>query len=327
MLRVHFTSDDIARTRIAPGPDPLWELVLALQMLSSQRGDVCFTGWRREAIDVLRRANVGPSLRLLLALTRDVGYVPDFLTPADAVHGLEKGLEAIRSTSKPRLRRDIQRLALSRSLPAGAGAVADGDPRALAELTDRMRLCHELLVAPCRHLVQTAVDHDRSVRVRALASGGVEGLLGSLRPMAMWSSEELLVPVHRDQELHLDGRGLLLIPSYFCVSGPITLLDPALPPVLVHPVQSRETPPFRGHRTPPALGALIGVTRATVLGALSSNAVTTSNLARQVGISAASASEHATILRQAGLLASYRDRNRMLHHVTPLGAALMDRNL
>src|SRR5438876_12229110 len=41
-------------------------------------------------------------------------------------------------------------------------------------------------------------------------------------------------PVHRD--LRLDGRGLRLVPSFFCRGTPVALADPELPPTLVYPL-------------------------------------------------------------------------------------------
>lgn len=326
MLRIYFTSDDVARTRIASGPDPLWELVLALQMLRPQPGDLLFTGWRREVAEVLRHAQLGPSLKLLLSLTPNVGYFPDFLNPIEATRGLEYGLEAIRRTNKHRLGRDIRRLARSQPLPPHARQLADGDPATLTQLTHTMQVCYELLVAPYRRSLQTAVNQDRSSKVDALASGGVQGLLDSLRPRATWSAGELRIPTHRNQELHLDGRGLLLIPTYFCLSGPLTMLDPALPPVLIYPVEQRpDTLPTRTNPTPESLSALIGATRAAVLDAISTHPRTTDELARRAGVSPASASEHAAVLRRAGLVSSHRTRNRMQHEPTPLGLALLGR--
>ncbi|MFD0974697.1 winged helix-turn-helix domain-containing protein [Plantactinospora endophytica] len=325
MLRIYFTSDDIARTRVASGPDPLWELVLALQMLRPQRGDLLFTSWRQEATAALRRAALGPPLRLLLTLTPNVGYFPDFLNPVEAAHGLAYGLEAIRRTPKHLLTRDVRRLARSRPLPPPVHEVAAGSPQMLVELTDTMRACHEMMVEPYRRQVETAVDRDRTVRVNAFLRGGVEGLLQSLWPFALWSAGELRVPTHRHQEIHLGGRGLLLIPSYFCVSGPLTLLDPALPPVLSYPVERHpDVLPRRQPFRPEALSALVGNTRAAVLEAIGANPRTTEELARRVGISPGSASEHAGVLRRAGLVLSHRDRHRMQHHLTPLGRALFE---
>jgi len=261
------------------------------------------------------------------ALTPTIGYFPDFLNPSMAIHGLEHGLEAIRSTPKAILDRDLRQLARSQSLPGGAHHLAQGEPGALVKLTDTMRTCYDRTVTPYRRTIESAVARDRRTRTDALAAGGVEAMLASLRPMMHWSSGELRIPTHRDQELHLNGRGLLLIPSYFCLLGPVTMLDPALPPVVVYPVTKHPEPLLpSGHAASRPLAALIGTTRAAVLEAIAIRPRTTTDLARHVGTSAATASEHATVLRQAGLITSHRDRNRMLHHATTLGLALLEAN-
>ena len=33
MLTIHFSQEDILRTRVAPAADPVWELVLSLHLL------------------------------------------------------------------------------------------------------------------------------------------------------------------------------------------------------------------------------------------------------------------------------------------------------
>ena len=38
----------------------------------------------------------------------------------------------------------------------------------------------------------------------------------------------------------------------------------------------------------------------------------------------ATASEHATVLREAGLIISHRDGNRVRHHPTAIASALLD---
>nr|WP_240929917.1 winged helix-turn-helix domain-containing protein [Streptomyces coryli] len=142
----------------------------------------------------------------------------------------------------------------------------------------------------------------------------------------IWSHGELCIPTHRDQELRLDGRGIRLIPSYFCVSGPLTLFDPELPPVLIYPVP-RTVEALPGcDRSGTTLHALLGATRSAVLQTLHGRQITTSELARRAGISPPSASEHAKVLRQAGLVTSCRDRNRVLHALSPLGMELLRRN-
>jgi DNA-binding transcriptional ArsR family regulator len=129
-----------------------------------------------------------------------------------------------------------------------------------------------------------------------------------------------------DRDLRLDGRGLLLIPSVFSRRNPITLADPGLPPVLVYPVRRgpcwwapQGERPMTGRST---LGSLLGRGRAAVLRAVEGGR-TTSELARRTGVTPATASEHARILRDAGLLVSVRDRDTVPHTPTPLGTDLL----
>ena len=46
MLRIHFSTDDLARTHVATGPDPVWEAVLGFQILFNGVGGWFFGGWR-----------------------------------------------------------------------------------------------------------------------------------------------------------------------------------------------------------------------------------------------------------------------------------------
>ncbi|TCO64878.1 regulatory ArsR family protein [Actinocrispum wychmicini] len=326
---MYFTSADIARTRVAPRPDPLWELILAIQMLRRQPGDLLFHTWRDQAKDAMRSADFGARLRPLLALVPRIGYFPDFLTPSDSLYGLAEGLDAIRFTPRPMLRNDIQCLARSRHLaylPPTAGPLAAGDPTTLVELTDTLQACYDLTVRPHHRGAHSALARDRQLRAEALADNGVDGLFASLHPWVSWSHGELRIPGHCDQEMFLDGRGLLLIPAYFCVGAPITLFDAALPPVLIYPAQHHlDTLPGRENTPRAALTALVGGTRAAILNAIGAHLdpVTTTDLSRHLTISAASASEHTTVLRNAGLITSHREGNRMLHRPTSLGRELL----
>lgn len=51
---------------------------------------------------------------------------------------------------------------------------------------------------------------------------------------------------------------------------------------------------------------------------------TTSELAERAGVSVSSASEHASVLRRAGLIHSSRQRNAVRHALTPIGLALLE---
>lgn len=336
MLRLVFSGEDIARVRLAPAADPVWELILSLHLL--QEGDPAIDGWRRGVAGRLRRADGYGQLRLLLALNPPRGYFPDFLTPYASLGGFAAGVDAIRSTPKTMLRRDLGLLASDGGLPPSAGALARGDGAALGHLTDSMRYYQRLAIEPYWARIEAAVEADRAQRTRTLLDGGVDALLGSLRPAMRWNDGALEVPdypAHR--EVRLGGRGLLLVPSFFCARVPVALADPELPPVLVYPIDrlgGLATAPGGAAASAsrcearaagrPALAALLGRTRAAVLEVVDEGC-STGEVARRLSISAAAASQHATVLRNAGLLVSRRDRNTVVHTLTPLGRAVLDR--
>jgi predicted transcriptional regulator len=138
---------------------------------------------------------------------------------------------------------------------------------------------------------------------------------------------EVLMPA--DYDLSLNGRGIALVPSVFV--GQIPSLhtnpnDPGSAPWLVVPpadgrMQQRhlwENPQPRGA----ALAALVGRNRAAVLRTIADGCSTT-ELAGRVGISLAAASQHASVLRDAGLITTHRQGSAVLHVLTPLGAELL----
>ncbi|GAA2922697.1 hypothetical protein GCM10020221_18540 [Streptomyces thioluteus] len=137
-----------------------------------------------------------------------------------------------------------------------------------------------------------------------------------------WRAPVLEADYPVDRDLYLNGRGLLLVPSFFCRGNPVALQNPDLAPVLVYPARhaSESAPPVAA--APRSLGKLVGHTRSAVLGSIGGGC-TTSELARRVGVSAASASQHAGVLREAGLVLTLRHGSAVLHTLTPLGAALL----
>jgi DNA-binding transcriptional ArsR family regulator len=325
MLKIFFTGDDLARTRVMPGADPLWEIVLSLHVLQTRPAHAAYGDWHQAISADLRRPRPGrpgliEGIRFLITLNPAAGYFPDFLTPLVATQGLDAGLATIAATPAAMLGRDLTLLGEQRPLPSAMLPLARGEAAAMVHLTRTLRDYFDLALAPHWSTVETAVEADRARRVRALGDGGTEALLESLRPAMRWRGGELAVDYPFDQEMHLDGRGLVLVPSYFCWRYPVTLLDPRLPPVLVYPAdRSVANPPEIDRR---ALGALLGHTRAAVLAAIG-DGCSTGDLARRVGVSPAAASQHATVLRNAGLVARQRDRNTVLHTLTALGRAVL----
>ncbi|GGX93312.1 ArsR/SmtB family transcription factor [Streptomyces fructofermentans] len=322
-LRVHFTADDLSRVRVARGPDAMWEIVLSASQLARTEGRAVFGPWRAQTRTRLRGLP-GPQSRLIRYLAPPVGDFPDFLTPPQTAPDLASGIEATLSTPRRRLRQD---LAVLPGPPGWARPLADGDRNTLAELGEALRNYHRAALAPIWTRLQSLIDADRAVRARALLDHGTDGLLRSLRPTLRWSPPVLEADYPVDRDLHLAGRGLLLVPSVFCHRTPVTLIDPELPPVLVYPIAQ---PPGWGTRSADrvpdgTLSRLLGSTRAAALRVIE-DGCTTGELARRIGVTPPTASQHTTALREADLIVSTRHHNRVLHTLTPLGTALLTSN-
>ncbi|MET8578265.1 winged helix-turn-helix domain-containing protein [Streptomyces sp. NPDC005012] len=236
------------------------------------------------------------------------------------------GIDAVLSTPVHRLRNE---LAVLPGTPTWVRPLADGEPTALRMLGQALHGYYACAVAPAWQRIQALVDADRAVRARAVLGDGVEALLGSLRPTMQWRRPVLEVDYPANRDIHLNGRGLLLIPSVFCWRAPVTLIDPTLSPVLVYPVargpQWWTAAGQTDSRRSQALERLLGASRAAALRNIE-NGCTTGELARRVGLAPPAASRHATALREADLITSHRWANKTVHVLTPLGANLLAAN-
>ncbi|MFI8872974.1 ArsR/SmtB family transcription factor [Streptomyces sp. NPDC055243] len=325
MLRIHFTGRDLQSVRLAQRPDPLWEIVCSLCRLQTREGAIAFDPWRRAASDQTRRSGaVREAAMALRTLVPHAAYFPDFLTPSvtPAPYDLQSGLDRVLATPRHRLRHELTLLATSGGRPQFGAELARGDTTALKALGENLRTYHQRLIAPLWNRIDTAATADTALRTRALTNGGIQALFGSLRPMAAWQAPVLTVDYPLERDLHLEGRGLLLVPSYFCWKRPITLAEDHLQPVLIYPID-KTPPPTDASVT--SLTRLLGSARAALLYELAELAcASTSELADATELSLPSTSQQLAILRDAGLIASQRDGKRVLHTATPLGRRLLN---
>lgn len=323
MLRIHFTPDDLARTCVAADADPMWEGALSFHWLHDRRNPLVFRHWRQQ----VRKRVPEPARRMLLAVNPPRGNFPDFLTPAAGVLGLRAGLEQLRSTQTAQLRSDVEGLARERRLPGWANKLAAGDRDVVQVLTQAVSNWYDVAVGPHWAQISGRLEADRAVRSRALQAGGIDSVLAGLPAPLRWQPPVLESPYPMDRDLHLNGRGLMLVPVFFCLWHPVTLINPNLPPVLAYPVESELDwlrPGGEAARPTRRLADLIGSTRAATLTRLGETPLTTGELARTLHVAPSSASEHITVLRGAGLLATHRDGGMVIHRITALGIQLLD---
>ncbi|WP_305809413.1 ArsR/SmtB family transcription factor [Streptomyces sp. Go40/10] len=295
MQRIHFTPADFARVRLRTSAGPVVESAFAYGLLG--RGvSAPFARWRSQ---------VGERLT----------QWPLPLSGGSAAPGLDGLLDL------------IERSARSVSTEAPAARTAPGP--LLHPAAGDLSLVWRAAVAPYWEQLLHYLEAECEARGRVLMAGGVELLLATLHSKITWRSPVLEIADGPDEDVSLDGRGLVLAPSVFLAhrpgritrrraeNGPVVLAF-AAPPDTHQAAGLWDEPDDSGQ----SLGALVGQTRAAALHALRSSC-TTSQLADRLGISAAGASQHTAVLRRAGLITTRRIRNMVLHTLTPLGVALL----
>lgn len=329
MLQVEFDEGALTRLGVAPSTDPLWETVLSLHLLQNGQESLAYDPWRREVRGALRRTGLADDVRALLPLCPPAGYFPDFLTPGRGDLALEDGVDRVQSTPRRRLVAELARLCanLRGPVPRSVRWVATGEASALRWLGGTLRRYHALAVAPYLSVIRGRATEDRAGRAEAALGGGAEALLASYAELPGWRRQgsRLAAPYPEPRLLRLGGRPLTLLPGFFCVRTPLALVDESLPLVLVHPLGPAPgwLPRLRAGGARPSVAQLIGASRAHVLEALEIP-MTTTALATALRLAPSTASRHAAVLREAGLVATRREGNRVLHRRTALGCALLD---
>lgn len=341
-MQILFTDDDLARVRLSPTMDPFEEIQTAAHN-PVRRKDPVFGDWVTET--AARLGRLAPAvindLRSPLVQFTGLGIKPDGSIPFE--HQLEHALA--QPTSRWRAHTAEVHWY---GFPIDAD-LSDGKPAAIDALGDSLNIFHDTAIAPHWTALSDAAAAAASTWSRIMSRFGVEGLFQRLHQNARWVPPVLkferprtpcppgcghtVVEAEADRtsgrNFRVSERGLTIVPSVFrtmCVAW--VVIDPERGPaaeVLTVPIPATWDL-FADRRFDPRsdpLAQLLGPTRSWVLRTCCDDEVTTSGLARALGISASSASEHASALRAAGLITSSRQRNRVLHSSTPLGLALL----
>lgn len=317
MLRIHFTAQDVLRVRFAGNPAPLMELCLALATAQRTALDPSFARWRHTI-----RSTLPSAARPILELVPASATGPMFLDPVS--QGLDDGLDTVLSSPAGFVRNELRRVcAVDRTVTPWITDLARRDAAAWHALDHALRAGHTSVLEPVWSRVCASFDGDLAWRSRLIAEEGLHAMFAGLYPGNRWQGSTLCIDKPTDAEVHLGGRGLTLLPSAFWPGPPTFGVYPDGSALMVYPALTAlplvEEPGSR----PDALSALLGPTRAAVLQALTGGR-TTSEISRALGISLATASEHARTLRSAGLITTRRTGKSVMHRCTALGTRLLN---
>ncbi|MET8605633.1 winged helix-turn-helix domain-containing protein [Streptomyces rubiginosohelvolus] len=249
---------------------------------------------------------------------------------------LDEAVENLLAAPRDLLRAELENLRIGPAHRNWARRLADGDREARLQVATALRICHAVSVAPYWPRLRRFLTSVREEHVRAMGEGGTERLLESLDPtLTRWRPPVLEVHHTREADVHLGGRGLVISSAVFSSHQAEVLTfpgDPAQAPVLALPALGTDPPPTDlwsvGDTVDRPLEELLGRTRTAVLEALAdgchATGYSTTDLARRVRVSTSSTSQHATVLRKAGLITTKRDGKAVRHTLTPLGIALLE---
>ncbi|WOP38648.1 winged helix-turn-helix domain-containing protein [Streptomyces sp. Li-HN-5-13] len=253
----------------------------------------------------------------------------DLVSPAGATVDLAEGIDRTLGSTRLRDELALYPAGFRARMPYWIAGAAQGQATAVRHFAAALRAAHRITVAPYWDRIHACLTAERVAVTELMAAEGIGGMLASLHPLIHWRAPVLTVEYARwlsGRRLELRGRDLILAPSFFARRILVFTAPGGQEVILIYPM-ARDflatadvfgAPARRGH----TLEALLGRTRASVLRA--ADGVGTGDLARRLGISAAGASQHTTVLRQAGLITSRRLGQTVRHTLTPLGRALLD---
>jgi DNA-binding transcriptional ArsR family regulator len=273
---------------------------------------------------VRRAGRLGEPLTSLLAL--DGSHLPDFLTPCPTTDNaaLSDELEIAASAPAWRITRDSRHLEPFIGRSTTAEALVGGDRQFGNRVIGAVFAFHRAAYGDSWGEVRTQLRVEVDRRRRDLDVHGVDYVLSTIHPSIRWRWPVLTISNNSyDGDYERHGQGIVLIPGVGRLRTVTTMINPWEPVTIGYPVAIA---PYAGRlaiTASPQLVRLLGHTKARVLTAIESSPdLSTTQLAAHLGISPASASEHASVLRSAGLITSTRDRNAVRHTLLPLGAGV-----
>jgi len=318
MLVMRFGRTDLANVRFAISP--LMELQQSVRALENPGSRALHLPWITEALE---RTEHLP-LDLLHAFHPEGAYAPDFIhpPPTTPLAEFEDDVERMLATPPKQVRAEVLFAYRDSTVPPILQPFIDEPRAAVAHLAEVVREYWELTIAPYWERLRALLEGDVLYRARRLADGGAEALFADLHPEVRFLDDALHIEKPFEEDMSLEGRGLLFVPSAFGWPRMNALTEPPWQPTLMYPARGVATLWEPGQSAAPeALAQLLGRRRAAVLSALGAP-LSTTELARSLGLSAASVSQHLAVLRDAGLVNGHRVGRVVLYTRSPTGESL-----
>lgn len=319
-LTVRLTAQDLAATRFVWSPAA--DLVAAAQLWLAPQEPGWHGPWLLDARGAL---DPGSAELLRLLVPPPDRYVPDFLAPPPQPGMRIRGDLAAVAATPPAVVAEQYGRVYPGGLPDRLDALLS-TPAAAARIADELGRAWDALVAPYLPRLMGCVHRDIARAASDVASGGMAAALDSFSRDVRWRGDGITVRTcFVEDELRPGGRGLRIVPSVFAARGALIFEDDR-PPCVLYPARGRAltwaaSTPDPGELAP--LAALIGSRRAQILAELTTPRGTT-DLAKELGVTAGGVSRHLSVLADAGLVVGSRFGRRVHFELTESGRAMLD---
>jgi hypothetical protein len=316
---------DLAATRFAVSP--LAETVAAVQNLANPGGSALNLPWFRWAQRQLEQRPLELP-RLWPLVVGDRPSWPQFLTPAPASRwpDFAEQLAHMQETTDEQVRASMGRVFRDEPWPDSAVELARQPRVSLARLADELAAVHDQLIAPHWERIRGVLDADIVYRAGLLAERGAGQLFNGLHKELHWEAGQLTLASRLTRKVALGRDGLVLVPSVFSWPWASFKMTTTTQTTLRYPARGIAAlwQAARPTAAPAAATAerLLGVPRARLLSALRSPATTT-DLARDLGVTPSAVSQHLAVLSASGLVGRQRVGRSVLYVISSLGLALL----
>jgi DNA-binding transcriptional ArsR family regulator len=320
MILARFHTEALTRVRFAISP--MFEMTRSVKALRDPAGAALHLPWVERALPRIADLDLAP----LFALQGSHVYNPDFVNPPPSgpLVEFEDELATMVATPPEQIAAEVRYAYRGTKLPAVLEPFLSRPEEAIEQLAELMREYWRRCHAEHWPRMRSLLEHDVLYRSRQIADGGTARLFCDLDPGVSWKDGVLRIECGDcEEDLDLDERGLLLVPSVFVWPKVTTLTLEPWQPTLAYPARGIGmlwSPEERS--APDALERLVGRTRATLLDALDSPRSTT-ELSGELGLTPGGVSQHLSVLRDAGLVCGRRVARSVLYLRSAQGDALV----
>lgn len=295
---------------------PVHEVVSLARLLTEPRRHPTYQPWLRRR----RHRLAGLDLTALTVYMADGAYRPDFLDPSPTASEptFEECLTAMLALPTEQVRAELNDATVGLDAEVRRRLLADPD-RTRRAAADAVRRLWRAAVEPEWPSMRQALRAEMLDRAVQVNREGLRSVMERLHPST--ACEGAVVTVERPVDIEVDcPEGLILVPSLFITDRVQCATSDHWLPAVFYPAPGRYlwAPPS----TSKSLDRLMGTTRAAVLASLETPLQTTT-VARLLGVSAPTASEHLAVLRGAGLIDSSRVGRTVTHELTDAGRTLL----